>query len=93
MLGGMTHNASVSLTKIQCRMARAALGWSAEQLGEHASVGLSTVQRFELGGSRPTRGTLLLIRQAFEAAGVVFIEDHGVSYREPAAGDDIEGGQ
>jgi transcriptional regulator with XRE-family HTH domain len=64
-------------------MARAALGWRTEDLAAHASIGPSTVARFELGTSTGTKATRLLIRQAFEAAGVVFIGNDGVRLPVP----------
>ena len=36
-----------------------------------------TVHQFEAGTSEPRRATLQVIRQAFEAAGVEFIDDNG----------------
>ena len=55
----------------QCRMARAALGWSTQDLAKHARVGSNTVARFENGKPANT-STLTLIQQAFEAAGIEF---------------------
>jgi transcriptional regulator with XRE-family HTH domain len=39
----------ISMTPTQCRMGRAALGWSMSDLAENASVSINTVQRFEQG--------------------------------------------
>ena len=60
----------------QCRMARAALRWSAAELGKVAGVGLSTVQRFERGGGLQGRN-LAAIQKAFEEAGIQFIPENG----------------
>jgi transcriptional regulator with XRE-family HTH domain len=65
------------ITNIQCRMARAALGWSVKDLARRAHVGATTVIRFE-GGKPSNASTLMLIRQAFEAAGVKFLDDGGI---------------
>jgi len=54
-------------------MARAALGWGVRDLAAHAHVGTNTVARFE-SGKPANASTLLLIRQAFEAAGVRFTD-------------------
>jgi predicted transcriptional regulator len=37
------------MTPTQCRMGRAALGWSMGDLAEYASVSINTIQRFEQG--------------------------------------------
>lgn len=59
-------------TPVQCRMARAALGWSADRLAEEASVGRTTVLRYEQGRLRPYADTLDRMRRALEAGGVRF---------------------
>jgi transcriptional regulator with XRE-family HTH domain len=58
-------------------MARTALGWGVRDLAKHSHVGASTVARFESGKATNT-STLVLIRNAFEAAGVRFLEDGGI---------------
>ena len=58
-------------------MARAALGWGVRDLAKHASIGVNTVARFE-SGKPANASTLLLIKQAFEAAGVRFTDDGGI---------------
>ncbi len=76
------------ITAAQCRMARAALRWDIQELATRASIGRMTVSRFEAEQGTPTRATLRLIRDAFEAAGVVFTDgdEPGVRLRsrEPA---------
>ena len=61
----------------QCRMARAALGWSAQELATKAGVGLNTVNRFESGACQPRGVTLEALRGALESAGVEFIAENG----------------
>jgi transcriptional regulator with XRE-family HTH domain len=61
----------------QCKMARAALDWSAQDLAKRARVGSNTVVRFE-NGKPANASTVTLIQQAFEAAGVRFTDDGGV---------------
>jgi DNA-binding XRE family transcriptional regulator len=68
----------IPITPIQCKMARAALGWSTKDLGNRAHVSGNTVVRFENERHEPNPATMLAIRNAFEAAGVRFQEDGGV---------------
>lgn len=65
------------ITPSQCRAARALLDWPQQQLADAAQVGIVTVRQFEGGGSRPRRPTLYVMRRAFEAAGVIFMEENG----------------
>lgn len=60
------------MTIEQCRGARALLGWSAQDLAGHASIGVATVRRFE-GGSQVAAGSIDGMAIAFTAAGIVFI--------------------
>lgn len=69
-------------TPEQCRMARAALGWSLIDLADKAGISMATVARFERGDARPHALSLQRIRQALEDAGVIFL----------APGDVIDGG-
>jgi PAS domain S-box-containing protein len=63
------------LTAGQVRAARALLGWNGDRLAEATGISISTIARVEDDGkSGSVRvGTLLTVRQALEAAGVVFI--------------------
>ena len=61
----------------QCRAARALLAWSQQDLADAARVGIVTVHQLEAGTSEPRRATLQVIRNAFEAAGVEFIDENG----------------
>jgi len=65
------------ITSEQCRAARGLLAWSQQQLAQKAAVGVVTVHQLEAGSSQPRRATLTVIRRAFEAAGVEFIDDNG----------------
>jgi DNA-binding XRE family transcriptional regulator len=57
----------------QCRMARAALDWSQHDLAKASGVSWRTISRFEAGESiLPKR--VHALREAFEAARVVFID-------------------
>lgn len=67
---------------IQCRMARAALGWSVAELAKAAGVGERTVAKFEGGGNvlpeivEKLRATFVTQGIAFENGG----KRAGVSY-------------
>jgi transcriptional regulator with XRE-family HTH domain len=64
------------LQRQQIRAARALLGWRQEDLAQKAAVGLATIQRIEKGHG-PISGnisTLLQIQEAFEHAGLVFLD-------------------
>jgi predicted transcriptional regulator len=61
----------------QCRAARGLLAWSQHDLARSAGIGIVTVHQLEAGTSEPRRATLDVIRRAFEAAGVEFIDENG----------------
>jgi transcriptional regulator with XRE-family HTH domain len=63
------------LTGPQIRSARAALGWSAQELADKAGVSMKTVMRLESAdGVPPSRSdTLSGIQMALESAGIEFI--------------------
>ena len=61
---------------VQCRMARAALGWSTLELAQKAEVGGNTVNRFEAGQDARV-SSVEKMRAALEVAGVEFIPENG----------------
>lgn len=61
---------------VQCRMARAALGWSTADLAAKASVGSNTVNRFEAGQDARV-SSVDKMRVALEAAGIIFVAENG----------------
>jgi transcriptional regulator with XRE-family HTH domain len=67
----------MSITPAQCRAARGLLGWTQQTLSERAGVGTVAVNQFENELSQPRRATLEVVRRAFEAAGIEFIEENG----------------
>lgn len=67
----------IEITPEQCRAARAALNLSQTELAQAASVGRSTVSDFEVASRRPIPASLAGLRNALEAAGVVFIDANG----------------
>jgi transcriptional regulator with XRE-family HTH domain len=72
---------------VQCKMARAAVGWSVRDLAREARVNPSTVVRFENGQAEPIRLTVEAIQRALEAAGIEFTNGDapGVRLRTPSA--------
>jgi transcriptional regulator with XRE-family HTH domain len=56
---------------VQCRMARAALGWGIRELAAAAKVSIDTVARFERGDDLKDR-TIEALQRTLEAAGVEF---------------------
>ena len=65
------------ITPEQCRAARGLLTWSQLDLAHKARVGVVTVHQLESGISQPRQATLDVIRRAFEAAGIEFIDENG----------------
>ena len=61
----------------QCRAARGLLDWSQLDLASEAGIGIVTVRQIEAGQTAPRRATLIVVKQAFERAGVEFIEENG----------------
>jgi hypothetical protein len=67
------------LTSAQIRAARALLRWSAEDLAKQSVLSVATIRRAELSEDQTamTAANELAVRRAFEAAGVVFIDENG----------------
>jgi transcriptional regulator with XRE-family HTH domain len=63
------------ITGVQIRSARAALGWSVDDLADKAGVATKTIRRLESvdGIPQSRTGTLLEIKVIFESAGIEFI--------------------
>jgi transcriptional regulator with XRE-family HTH domain len=61
----------------QCRAARGLLDWSQQVLAERAGVGIVTIRQLEAQSHDPRRATIAVVRGAFEAAGVEFIDENG----------------
>src|SRR5499425_1479678 len=76
------------LHPVQCRMARAALGWGVRELAAAAKVSVDTVARFERGETLKER-TVEAIQHTLEAAGIEFIPENGggpgIRLRKPVA--------
>jgi transcriptional regulator with XRE-family HTH domain len=67
------------ITGAQIRAARALKRWTAEDLADQASVGLSTIRRAESEDGVPsiTAANLKLIYITLEGAGIEFIDANG----------------
>lgn len=65
------------VTPSQCRAARGLLDWSQQDLANQAGVGIVTVRQMEAGTGEPRRATMVVVKQAFENAGVEFIDENG----------------
>ncbi len=62
----------------QLRAARGLLGWSQSQLADRAGLSLPTVKRVETGkGPHVSDEARQKLKNALEAAGVVFIQENG----------------
>lgn len=57
----------------QCRMARAALGWSLDDLAAGSGVGRRTIAKFE-AGQTVSAASVATLRAAMEAKGVRFLD-------------------
>ncbi len=60
----------------QCRMARAALNWSLDDLATHSGVGRITIHRFEKGGDAYV-STIQKLKVALESPGKIRFEGDG----------------
>ena len=60
------------ITREQCKMARAALGWSVRELGARADVTPNTVSNYEVG-KNVNLSTVEKLKEALEKGGVMFL--------------------
>ncbi len=65
----------------QIRAARALIGWSQGDLAERAELSQTGIARIENGTNQPSSTTLAKIVDAFDSAGIEFIDDSGVKKR------------
>lgn len=63
------------ITPTQCKMARAALDWSAKTLADKAGVGSNTINRFEQGND--TLASTVVKIEAALSPHVIFIDQNG----------------
>ena len=78
-MGSKVNTRPVAITSAQIRAARALLRWSAVDLAQSSSVGVSTIRRAEVAesGTSLTAPNELAIRRTLEEAGVEFINENG----------------
>jgi hypothetical protein len=80
---------ATKISSAQMRAARAMLRWTALDLAAQSKVGVATIRRVEVvhGEIPVTLANEAAIRQAFETAGIEFIEENGggegVRFRKP----------
>ena len=64
------------ITRVQIRMARAALGWGVRDLASKAGLAANTVSRYE-NGADAYGETLTKVQRALEQEGIIFIDQNG----------------
>lgn len=62
-----------TITPLQIKLARTAVGLGVRELAREAGVAPSTIQRFESGRGDMQSRTLDKVQQCLEASGVIFI--------------------
>jgi len=67
----------MSLTSAQSRAARGLVNMTQQQLAEASGVSLRTITHFERSERSPIPANLRAIKEALEAAGVIFIPSNG----------------
>jgi transcriptional regulator with XRE-family HTH domain len=72
------------ISAIQCRSARALLGWSVAKLASAASVSASAIDDFEAERRAPVPAVAGPIRRAFEPVGVAFLPGEEIRLRPGA---------
>ena len=66
------------ITASQCRAARGLLDWTQKDLAGKSRIGIVTIRQFEGGKTEPMHATMVVLKQAFEAAGVEFLDQDGL---------------
>lgn len=83
---------ATDVTGGQIRAARGALNWSVQELANRTGIGTATIVRYEMveGVPKSRKQNLLVIREAFESAGIEFIgfpgEGPGIRIHRPREG-------
>lgn len=70
-----------AISPIQSRAARVLLIWQQADTADQAKLSLDTIRNFETGRQKVSDATVLVIRQAYELAGIVFLDGDGVRRR------------
>ena len=74
----------VMITAGQIRAARALIGWKQTDLAKASGVSEISIKNIERGATDPRSSTLGALQQAFEKAGVIFLESGDI--RDGGAG-------
>ena len=70
------------VTSAQVRMARAALNWSVRDLASAAGLHRNTISNIEVGRYVGNQDSLVVIESVLRSAGIEFLEENGVRFRE-----------
>ncbi len=73
----------MTISPAQCRAARALLDWTQNELAIKVGVALRTIRDFENSRREPLKIVRAAIRQAFEEAGVEFLDGEGLRLKRP----------
>jgi DNA-binding XRE family transcriptional regulator len=73
----------MTISPAQCRAARALLDWTQNELAVIVGVALRTIRDFENGRRGPLKIVRAAIQQAFEEAGVEFLDGEGLRLKRP----------
>lgn len=88
-ISGPQGNDLPMLRGTQIKLARLAIGWTQQELADHANLGVATIRRAEAAEAEEpplTYSNVLAVRRSLEGAGITFIEDEanpGVRWRTP----------
>ena len=74
MLAENAYASPVMITAGQIRAARALIGWKQTDLAKASGVSEISIKNIERGATDPRSSTLGALQQAFEKAGVIFLE-------------------
>jgi hypothetical protein len=66
-----------TITPLQIRLAKAALGMSNPQVSRETGIHSNTINSAERPGGRANKSTLNNLRMFFESRGVVFVPENG----------------
>lgn len=71
----------MTLTPAQCRAARGFLNWTLADLAEASGISRASLNAFERGNSNMKADTMAAIQNAFDQAGMEFLDEYGVQQR------------
>ena len=77
----MKNDKIIKILPIQCKAARAMLGWGQEDLASKVQCAKKTITDFEKGYRTPYDRTIRDIQSTIEEAGVVLINDDEIGVK------------